>query len=65
MKIYAKEKAHTSMNNTLLKTWWDSMHLLGTQLIVLPRQITHQVHLSRTRGLMMRIVTMGTTQIGV
>jgi hypothetical protein len=68
IKIYARAEAHTSMNNTLLKilkTWWDSTQLPGTRLIVPPRQIIHQVHLSRTRGLMMGIVSMGTTQIRV
>jgi hypothetical protein len=46
MKIYEKAEAHTSMNNGLLKTWWDSAQLPGTWLIVLPIKITHQVHLS-------------------
>jgi hypothetical protein len=51
VKIYAKVEAHT-----LLKTWWDSTQLPGTWLIVPPRQITHQVHLSHTQGLMRELL---------
>jgi hypothetical protein len=44
---------------------WDSAQFPGTRPIAPTRQITQQVHLTPTQGVLMRIVTMDTMEIGL